>query len=123
MLLKDEKLSFANTLVGKLSITVNHVNDTMWIDKKAKDGKYIWEEHQGWFTKPESQIQRDVARDFPFVAYTIRYGVEFPGDASIGEGSHILATESLKSTTNFYPFSRRFFHIAENRLDRALYQV
>lgn len=92
------------------------------------DGKYTWDvidalsKNRDVQQGPSPQddtvtvaTMRDIAANYPFVAYSISYDVEMYGE------SYILNTDDPECRVVFYPFMRPFFHKVEDELDKLLF--
>jgi len=97
-------------------------------DVLGESGKYSWDMidpiegardvQQGpllTYGKTTTANLRDIAKKYPWVAYTISY------DVYMFKQSYILDRDLPSCHTVFYPFMRPFIHKAEDKLDKLLY--
>ena len=97
-------------------------------DMLDKLGKYSWDMidpiegardvQQGplpTYGKTTTATMRNIAKEYPWIAYTISY------DVYMFMKSYILNRDRPSCHTVFYPFMRPFIHKAEDKLDKLLY--
>jgi hypothetical protein len=103
--------------LGDLDIIVNHPTAPIRYDTYDSNTKtYSWKSFT--LSNLPDDMLRDVLREYPFVAFNIRYEIEMDSPSLIlgGDTPPTLLVD-------FYPFARPFFHKAENLLDEALFKA
>ena len=111
-----------NEVTGKLIVTRNDKSASMVLDDKISPD-YIWVRCDDF---PKDGIYRRFAASTKFLAYSINYDISMTNqmkEDGTKEKCLILNRADPRSQYLFYPFSRRFFHRSESRLDAALYQL
>ncbi|KAG4283254.1 hypothetical protein FPRO06_09927 [Fusarium proliferatum] len=123
----DDKRTY---LQGELSVVCNTKHGPYLFDEIDKyTNKYVWKERRP--IEEDSKLA-NLAEEFPFLAYNIRYEIRLMGQsrilAPLGSSRGVMAGKDYEPPTilhmkaMFYPFSRRFYHRSEHLLDSALYQ-
>ncbi|KAK6525428.1 hypothetical protein TWF694_005566 [Orbilia ellipsospora] len=79
----------------------------------TEDGHYTWDTIDPY----ESRSREDWQANFPWISFYIRYTIILDGP------SRILSRNKPSFTAHFYPFTRFFFHSAENSLDTRLFEA